>query len=484
MAASLTTRSTSIIRPHLYFAAFFLLFIIIWTNKYFGTVSVEQVAYHLAFGSEGLMKSDPKMIPRFIKWVVIPSLLATAAAVYFDRRRNQGLLSRALPLLLLVMVTAWLLYRVSALQFITANFGPDYFTPNYVHPEKVQVAADQPKNLVLIYVESLEATYGNADLFGKDLLQPLKAAGGRSFARFPAAPGTEWTIAGIIASQCGLPLKRVSVYNENDQGQQVSSYLPNARCLPDMLAGLGYHNVFMGGASLDFSGKGLYLRNHGYHELYGKEEWVAGGVDPASLEDWWGLHDDDLFANARKKVTELHASGEPFNLTLLTVDTHGPRGYASKACAGVPKAGRFENIVECTARQVADFVRFIETSGYMENTRVVVLGDHLAMPNPLSDKLKRAPDRHVFNAFFPAQAATMQRDEILHFDMYPTILEFIGIKVPDSRLGLGYSGLSVAADQLPANRLQEMQSALMNKSDTYLDLWRPAKANPAALARH
>lgn len=482
-------RTAEVLRLSTYLLAFAIFFTIVWTGKYFGHPSLEQVSYHLNFGSEGLLNSDPKMLVRFIKWVVLPTLLMTALAAYLERRQRvrgpmparRGLvrLKKTFPLLLLAFSTMWLLHRVSALEFITASYGADYFSPNYLRPENVEVKAGKPKNLVLVYVESLEAGYGDPALFGRDLLAPLKELGGVSFPSFPGAPGTGWTIAGIVASQCGLPLKSVTVYNINDQGQSMKSYLPNARCLPDVLDSLGYRNVFMGGASLDFAGKGLFLRNHHYHELYGKEEWIADGVDPESLADWWGLHDDDLLARARRKLVALHEAGQPFNLTLLTVDTHPPRGYLSKACAAHNSGGKFESIVACTARQVADLVRFIEERGWMEDTRVVVVGDHVSMPNPVSDKLETIPERSIFNAFYPARAMNRQRDEILHFDLFPTILDFIGVEVPGGRLGLGYSGMNAGA-RPPQERLAEMRKALLNKSDTYLELWNLAQAGRAS----
>ena len=62
-------------------------------------------------------------------------------------------------------------------------------------------------------------------------------------------------------------------------------------------------------------------------------------------------------------------------------------------------------------------------------------------------------------------------EEILGFDLFPTILEFIGFDVDGDRLGLGYSGFS-AGKILPAeNRKQEFEKHLMNYSQSYLELW-------------
>ena len=43
---------------------------------------------------------------------------------------------------------------------------------------------------------------------------------------------------------------------------------------------------------------------------------------PEDYRVWWGYEDERLFQNAKNKLMELSAQEEPFNLTLLTVDTH------------------------------------------------------------------------------------------------------------------------------------------------------------------
>ncbi|WP_295990172.1 hypothetical protein [Rugamonas sp.] len=97
---------------------------------------------------------------------------------------------------------------MSALKYVTASFGPDYFGANYVPPGSVVLTAAKPKNLVLIYVESLEEGYTEPGAFGRDLLAPLTGLHGTSFPDYQQAPGTGWTIAAMVATQCGVPLER------------------------------------------------------------------------------------------------------------------------------------------------------------------------------------------------------------------------------------------------------------------------------------
>jgi phosphoglycerol transferase len=467
----------AILRCGTYLLAFFLLFLAYWINRYFGRPDMEQIAYHLSFGAEGLKATDPVFIRRFIRWCVIAPLLFLALVVYLERPRRlsrvptiaRSWLVTPLPGLLLVAALLLWICQVSLCRHIAANFGPDYFSSHYIAPATVTLRETHPKNLILIYVESLETSYSNKSIFGADMLAPLSGLGGVSFGRYRQAPGTGWTIAALVATQCGVPLKRVTVYDENTQGEVLNSFLPNAKCLSDILSEHGFRNVFIEGGSETFAGKGKFLRGHHYDEIYGREDWLRQGISPEEMNGW-GLFDDDLFAAAKRKLRELEEGSAHFNLTLLTVDTHEPAGFLSRSCAQRGHQG-FEGVVQCTADEVASFVRFVEESGYLANTNIVIIGDHLARKNPLSEKLGTLPERYVYNTFISDHPPAKNREDLVHFDMLPTILEFGGFDVAGNRMGLGYSAFNPQEQMPSAERFREMQQSLMNRSEAYLTLW-------------
>jgi phosphoglycerol transferase len=464
-----------------YLAAFFLIFLSYWMNRYFGVPELDQIIYHLDFGVDGLALADPALQRRFVRWCIIAPLLALLLTVYLERRlraRLPPLLLRYLPLALLTAATVHWLLQVSALNHLSAHFGPDYFAAHYIPPGTVRLTELNPKNLVLIYVESLESGYGKPAGSADDLLQPLEQLHGTSFASFRQAPGTGWTIAGLVATQCGLPLKRVTLFDENTQGQALPAFLPGATCLSDILARHGYRNVFMGGASPHFAGKGKFLHEHAYHEVYGKEDWLRLGASPAQMNGW-GLYDGELFDRAKRKLQQLQDSKQRFNLTILTVNTHEPEGHLSASCARRGHRG-FRGVVACTAEDLAEFLAFVERSGYLSNTNVVVIGDHLARKNPQTARLSALPERDIYNLFISADKPRKNTDQLLHFDLLPTILEFNGFHVDHGRLGLGYSGFNQHQARAPAQRFDDMQASLMNRSPSYLALWSPGVSERSA----
>ena len=450
-----------------------------WLGASFDDPSIDQILYHLRY-SDGLGFD----IGRIFLWtfiaecVVFPLLFALAAtalhsavARFVEPRRPVRRLmgGMVLPSLAAVAGVTALMAKLSVFSWIGYQFAEDRFLDAFVEPRTTQLRPGKLKNLVLIYVESLEDTYGDVRLWGSDLLLPLRAPPGASFPSYQPAPGATWTMAAMVATQCGVPLRIVSQYDVKSDSGAGPAFLPGAVCLGDILGRHGYRNVFLGGAPLAFAGKGQFLRDHSYHEVLGREEWLKSGVASEAFGEW-GLFDEDLYEQAKAKLARLHASGERFNLTLLTLDTHNPHGFVSPGCRQ-RGAKSFEGIVECASYQLADFVQSIERSGYLQDTNVVVVGDHLAVSNTVEHALRGAGERRLFNRFISAQMPSRNTDELLPFDMFPSILEFIGIEIAGDRLGLGYSGFHAPDAERSGKRLDDLDLRALSGSGSYARLW-------------
>jgi phosphoglycerol transferase len=457
-----------------YFLAFFLLGFAHWLGASFDSPTIDQILYHLHYSEgAGVEMSRIFLMTFAMECVAFPLAFAVAAGfLHRTVSRALPLAARLLPVLAVCAGMAVLMAKLSVFSWIGYHFAEDRFARHFVDAAKVQVTqppGQRTKNLVLIYVESLEETYGDTRVWGRDLLKPLRGLGGVSFGNYQGAPGAHWTIAGMVATQCGVPLRVVSQYDLKDRGGQDRAFLPGATCLSDVLHAHGYRNVFLGGAPLSFAGKGKFLRDHHYDAVYGREEWIKEGAAAHSLGEW-GLYDDELYARAKVKLKELHAAGRPFNLTLLTLDTHNPHGFRSPGCR---KRGlrSFEDIVECASEQAADFVHFMRQGGYLKDTHVVIVGDHLAVSNPVYDALRKIENRRIYNQFIAESPPQKNTDGILPFDLYPSLLHFIGFRVEGDRLGLGYSAFGAARAPAEAERLGDLMLPSLSGSDSYGRLW-------------
>jgi phosphoglycerol transferase len=492
-----------ILRFFAYWLAFFFLFSSFWLTSNFGKPSIEQILYHLQFGLQGLVDTDMRLVDAFIQqsllvplcFAVALLLLEVALAYHLLSHLKSGVphhkkhyfflhkvgrlfywfIHHRAPLYTLLACFMFFAINFSLVTYISQKFGKDYFAENYLNPDHVEIQLNKPKNLILIYVESLESAYRDPTLFNRNLLQRLDDLDGTSFEYFQQAPGTNWTIAGITASQCGIPLKSLTLYDGNGVGENIRSFLPNATCLGDILHQHGYYNVYMGGDALSFSGKGNFFADHHYGERYGRNE-LKGNLTEKEM-NYWGLYDDDLFSQVKPKLKALHHKKQPFNLTITTIDTHGPDGHYSNLCKkqGVKD---FAGIVECTSHQVTDFVRFVQKQGYLKDTNIVIIGDHLAMYNPVHETLDAMPKRYIYNKLITEQKITKTRDHILHFDLFPTILELSGFKINGGKLGLGFTAITPNLIQPTENNLEQMNDDLLNESETYIELWKPESEAP------
>lgn len=468
-----------------------------WFQSTFGEVSVGQLLFHWhylggaesatqAIGADFLVQCLlwPGLLAALFLWADLrllrPLLRRNAATIPAALRRWGSRLATLLPLLVIAGALGTLAWRLSVWQYLRPADAGDFFAQHYLPPARLTFTVDKkPRNLVLVYVESLETAYRRTDVFGRDLLASLTALHPLTFDAYEQLPGTGYTIAALVSTQCAVPLQIVGVLDWQKQGEKAPEFLPGATCLGDLLAAHGYRNVFMGGASLKFSGKGKFLVEHHYQEAFGRDEWLRRGV-PAGRMSGWGLHDDDLFAQARDKLRELHAAGTPFNLTLLTVDSHWPAGYLSPGCRARGAQG-LDQIVECTAGMVAELIRFIRTEGWDADTGVVVIGDHLSPPNSLSDPLSRVERRTIYNGFFARDTPTPNRAALVHFDMLPTVLDFIGLHPDGGRVGLGFTAFGPPPAPFPTARSRaELGEHILAPSRAYLDLWEPDDAHAAA----
>jgi hypothetical protein len=301
-----------------------------------------------------------------------------------------------------------------------------------LHPvSKKRLVAAPGKNLVFLYLESLERIYWDPKVFPglAPNLDRLRKQG-LDFSGLEQFAGAGYTIAGMFASQCGVPLfsspfAGLDAVAGNDT--DTTTFHPKIACLGDVLHKAGYTQVYMAGAPIVFSHKGLFYRLHGYDEALGLQqlEAAAGGKLP---KHGWGLYDSALFPLLLQRYRKLEGTGKPFNLATITLDTHPPDGRPSPGC---PKYSASDNsmlqAVHCTDYLVGKFIDALSKEPDWKNTVVVIMSDHLMMRNdaePLYPKgYHRQPALLVLNAGKGVRPARMY-----HMDIAPTVLDLLGVR--------------------------------------------------------
>ena len=296
--------------------------------------------------------------------------------------------------------------------------------------------AEPGKNLVLIYMEGLDVIYTEEDIFPglTPNLNRLNSQGAQLENYIPIE-GTGWTMAGIVSSLCGTPL----VHNLGLDGNVImfSGFLDRAVCLPDILNIANYQQVFMGGASLSFAGKDEFLNAHSFDRVLGRDELIPRLADPSYLGGW-GLFDDSLFDLALEEFNVLAQSEKPFNLTILTVDTHHPTGEPSASCDHYPHSDNsILQAVHCTDQLIGRFIENLHHHPAYEDTVIVLTSDHLGMRNNAFPLFPQDYNRKLYFNVLNA-GPHFPRDRLATpVDLAPTILGLLDVEHSASFLAGG-----------------------------------------------
>lgn len=401
------------------------------------------VIYHLRAGFEG---AGLRAFAGLAAWSAAAVLACLAAAgLAYRLIRSDSPLPHPGPRLIaglaLLAAAVWVnpatgdLTRLAAsARQSTAPVGP--VPPGFVPVERAGFTGPK-RNLVLLYLESVERSYLDETRF-PGLMPNLSAleAEAVSFTDLTEVEEAGWTIAGMVASQCGMPLV--------GSGAGVDRFLPGATCLGDLLAPEGYDLAYLGGADLDFAGKGTFYDSHGFALVEGRTQLEPRLPDPSYVNEW-GLFDDSLYPEVIARFNALAAGGRPFGLVMLTLDTHHPFGFASRSCADRPYGdgtNQFLNAVHCADWLAADFIRKIRSSPAFADTVLVVASDHLAMPNLAEDRLQAGPRRNLLMIFTPDLPPARIDKPGTTLDIGPTLLGLIGAPTP--ALGYGRDLLAAA----------------------------------------
>ena len=174
------------------------------------------------------------------------------------------------------------------------------------------------------------------------------------------------------------------------------------------------------------------MQQHGFDEVYGEEDWRHVRKYRKFHRITWGIDDIALMDEAVQKL-EVLKEGPPFNLTLLTINTHKP-GFRSRDCPAYRGRNRYLNGIHCSDQAIGRLFEGIDRMGLFESSVIVLIGDHMAFPVPktvvdLGADVSNSYYGNVFMAMHsPIRDLPPSIDWFSHSpDLAPTILDLLGI---------------------------------------------------------
>ncbi|MBR1707666.1 MAG: LTA synthase family protein [Clostridia bacterium] len=494
---TLTERKTHFGIFHILSNLFFILlsiltFAYIWAKNTYSNISLDMVVFYLRMPLKGTANSffldlNLYIFGRALSFIFLLLLLCAlplrkTRAVFSVRQTLSEIIFHQYPIRISLKII-WLILGIwLAILLVMGNSLLDFtgfidsrihsstfIEEHYVKPDISQLAfPERKRNLITLYIESCETTTQdpeNGGAFTPSLSAELTeiAKNNISFSQSDLiqgaaiAPACGWTIAGMVAQTAGIPLKYY-VTDDSNIGDRFQQFLPGAVTLGDILNANGYHCVFMAGSDFEFGGRRQLYTDHGEYEILDIHDAAKRGIPLPSEESGdWGILDKDLYAWAKEELLVLAKEKKPFHLALLTLDTHHP----TRECDLCPTefATRTANIIACTSRQAKSFVDWCMEQSFMENTTIVITGDHASMLDYFFssfigefDKMNGSQKRLVYNAFINPiiQPVSEKNRMFTTIDFFPSVLASIGVRIPGEQLGLGvnlFSGYPTLSEQ-------------------------------------
>lgn len=483
-----------------------------WFQRSWGKISFATVVYQLTTPLKGTESSIiisycngviPMVIKRLVLvlgfWYLFVRILSVIdikvevrlfkkhLALKFGKKAMNG--GKVLFLLFLIMLS------VHEISYEVEQLGIDDYIKEvresstiheeyYIPPLETSIRfPDKKRNLIFVYLESMENTYASIEEGGGKPInyipeltrladENISISNTDKLGGIYANERSGWTIAALLGATSGVPYKIPGneLWGESSAGQY-TEFLPGLTTLGDILENHGYKSYFLCGSEGEFAGRDLYFQKHGSYEILDYYYAVEKNYIPNDYYVFWGYEDKKMFDIAKQELTKISQSDAPFNFTMLTVDTHMPNGYQCGLCEDkYPE--QYANVIACSDRQIYDFVEWAKRQEWYDNTTIILLGDHTSHVNHFWDDINDF-QRRTYNCFInlpdTVDTSNVKERDACTLDIFPTTLAALGVEIDGDRLGLGTNVFSQKSTLLEEMGETEFDLQLSRHSKYYND---------------
>ena len=426
-----------------------VLFLLMWTKEYYGNTKLDEIIFVLLTPVAG---TSVELVLDAAMYTLIPVMLYTVIfLILHELSKKHKFISKIFTFLIIagLLLTCYTVCYINDAfkvkdyidKRVTSN---DFIENNYTKAEYDNIVFPSDKNnLIVIYLESMESTFADKSsggVYDKNYITKLTklAKENLSFSNKDegliggayTAPGLSWTMSGLVATTAGVPIK-----TQFDNANEHKFLYPNIITLGDIMSKNGYNLSFMLGSDATFSGIEDYLYAHGNYKILDLDYFKENKLVKKSDLVEWGLKDRDLFEQAKTELTFLSKEDKPFYFSLMTIDTHAPKGVTYKDCKSVSNK-KYIDTIACADTTITDFIDWLKEQDFYKNTTIVLTGDHISMSKVVDYK---DSERNIYNVFINAKTSPSKQYNRLftNIDMFPTILGSLGVKIKGDTLGLG-----------------------------------------------
>lgn len=469
-----------------------MFFAVIWILNTFGTLSIDALIFQLKVPLKG---TNTDFYISFLIQVILPTLfilliigLIFKTIIYKNKKFTLHLprfliniIIMVIPVIIIVFSFYKLSNSIGLIDYIkNLSNTSDFIGENYIEPRQVEINfPEEKRNLIYIFMESMENTFMSYEVGGameENLIPELTAIADNniSFSNTNSnggpitTPGTYWTIAAMVSQHMGLPL---SLPIDNNSYNLYETFIPGGYSLGDILQANGYNQTLLVGSNAEYGGRKAFYQQHGNYKILDLFSAWADGIVPNNRSVFWGFEDLYLYEYAKKELENLSAQNEPFNLTMLTVDTHHVEGYYCSLCQNEHDK-QYWNVISCASRQLQEFLSWVQQQDFYENTTIVIVGDHCSMATLVKDSIDPSYVRTTYNVFINSAISTENTKNRIFstMDLFPKTLASLGANINGNRLSLGTNLFSDTPTLLEQYGIEYVMNGLNSRSNKYNSL--------------
>lgn len=436
-----------------------------WYIKVYGDIGFESIIYTLTAGLQGVQSG---LVKDYLLSALLPTVIVSAlfSVLLFLRLKKEWVLPicktikiifpfrkivsicMAIVIIVVFFVSACVSSGFDEYVFFSIQDTEIFESKFTEYNNKNVTFKGEKKNLIYIYLESMETTYfssAEGGALNHNVIPELYTLAKENInfshnndvGGFIDVTGTGWTMGAMVAQSGGIPLKVDISLGENTYGK--TNFLSGATTVIDILKENNYYQAVMFGSYSSFANRDTFYREHGVSIIYDVTTARQDGIVPEDYSVWWGMEDEHLYTYAKEELLKIAEVKTPFAFTMLTADTHHVDGYYCNKCQN-NYGEQYENVLSCASRQLLSFVQWIKEQSFYEDTVIVICGDHITMD---SEYISRNVDpnytRHVYNCIINSsvQPINTNNRQFCAMDMFPTTLAAMGCTIENNRLALG-----------------------------------------------
>jgi len=412
-----------------------------------GNGVTDAVFYHLFSGVKGASLEDLKS--KIAMSLLFLSIIISLLIITYKRKSGMNAGVKIQDGFFAIIIVVFFMQSVSAVNLINSikvlSGGNGVAVARFY--KKTDGDLKSKYNYIFIYAESLERTF--RDLNGVNYIPNISSIADNylEFTDVKQVSGTGWTMAGLVNTQCGLPL----VLPQGNSAGNISNFLQGADCVASALKKIDYETLFIRGSDKEFAGGDKFLSQHGWSEVQDKNYFEENNITSPSDISGWGVHDDVLLTHAYAEFLRLSQQHSNFLLSFLTVNTHAPSGKFLSECEGNINpdiTNEMLKSVACSDYLISQFIKKVEASEYFDKTIIILVSDHYMMENDASRFLNSESESRRNNFVVIKKDITPSKINKTGtlMDVWPTVLDIAGVKKTD--IGFGHSLLSKVSSPL------------------------------------